>query len=346
LIGFRPWDQEGKTMALAPYGKLEKIIISYFETRKWANDLSTCLQNGSFIDLNCFLTNIKKSLKNDAQIDFKKNIAHCVQHYVATELKNIVNTFSRNGYKNVLSGGLFLNCKVTNEVFGSIGDSNYYVHPTPGDNGTVIGALCIATNFEISNIYPHYLTNEVVKKIPQSTIDTIVEFLCNGKIGIIFEGEMEFGPRALGHRSLIANPSMNNISIRTNKIKNREPWRPFALSTTKDIASSIFKNYVSDSSGNYMIKTYQVSDHAIESISQAVHSIDKTCRPQVVDSTYNYNFYSLIKAFCDETGGHGILNTSLNDRGQPILQTIQEAKRFFDNYNVDFALIDGAIYTK
>jgi carbamoyltransferase len=346
LIGFEPWDQEGKTMALAPYGEIDPKVLNYLETKQWVNDLSSCLKNGSFIDINNFVSRIQKSLPIGEQLYLNRNIACCVQYYVAKELKHIIQSFTKQKYKNILSGGLFLNCKVTNEVFDSIDDHEYYVHPTPGDNGTAIGALCLATKFNISNIYPHYSTNNTVDYLPKSTIDTLVEFLYKGKIGIIFEGDMEFGPRALGHRSIIANPSINDISLRTNKIKNRESWRPFALSTTNDIANSIFYKYIDDNSAKYMIKTYQVKEHAIESISQAVHSIDKTCRPQVVDSIYNNNFYRLIKAFTSEASCYGILNTSLNDRGVPILKTRDDAKRFFYNHNVEFALIDGKIYTK
>ena len=164
----------------------------------------------------------------------------------------------------------------------------------------------------------------------------------DGKIGAIFDGKAEFGPRALGNRSIIADPSEPKALQKINTyIKAREDFRPLAPITTSYLAKKYFellpeKNQLL----RYMLTLVNVPNKTQELIGSAVH-IDKTARLQVLDKSDERIISKIIRHFYDTSGIPALINTSFNQRGEPIVDSIQDALTCFSSSNLDFLLIQG-----
>ena len=153
-----------------------------------------------------------------------------------------------------------------------------------------------------------------------------------------FQGRSEVGPRALCHRSILANPTIKENLDRVNKIKKREWWRPYGASVLEEKADKYFDiNY-----SPYMLFNCKVKNNNLPSITH----VDKTCRPQTVNKGQNKYFYDLIHSFYEITGTPILLNTSLNLGGKPICSTIKDAKEVLKTTNLDFLCVGNSIYSK
>ena len=151
---------------------------------------------------------------------------------------------------------------------------------------------------------------------------------------------MEMGARALGSRSILANPQIPSMSDKINKmIKHREKWRPFACSILKEYCSIVLENYDSRKDYPFMIEAFRVKEEWKSKIPSVIHKADGTTRPQTVSCETNPLYYKLIKRFYDITGCPLILNTSFNDKGQPIVMTPKDAVDFFETIPVDVLVI-------
>ena len=166
----------------------------------------------------------------------------------------------------------------------------------------------------------------------------------NGKIIFWFNGGFEFGPRALGSRSILADPRDERIAKFINKnIKNREKWRPFGCSILLNHSKEILENFERES--QFMIEAYTVKKEWRNKIPGAIHSIDNTTRPQTVDDSLK-DYKLLIESFYNYTGIPLILNTSLNDKGEPIINTPEEALKLFYGSAADILVLENYIIKK
>jgi len=160
-----------------------------------------------------------------------------------------------------------------------------------------------------------------------------------------FQNELEMGPRALGNRSILADPRYIDNKTKLNYfVKHRENWRPFAPSILSDLA----EDYISDlySTSQFMIQTYKVNDEKIDEIPSVIHPGNDTCRPHVVTIDSNPLFYDLIKRFYDITNTPVLLNTSFNDHGEPIVMTPNLAIAGFYSKGLDTLVINDFIISK
>ena len=158
-----------------------------------------------------------------------------------------------------------------------------------------------------------------------------------------FNGKMEFGPRGLGNRSIIANASNTKIIKKINHaIKMRDFWMPFAAS----ILTSRINDYLVDSRNSpYMIMAFDTTEKRDEIVA-GIHPFDFTCRPQTVDASYNANYEKVLKAFESKTSIGGVLNTSFNLHGEPIVNDINDAWHVFENSELDALWLDRHIIEK
>ena len=156
--------------------------------------------------------------------------------------------------------------------------------------------------------------------------EKIIQKLKENNIIIWFDGESEFGPRALGHRSFLANPALNktfwDLSV---KIKGRESYRPLAPITTDELYDDIFEDPNPENLTQFMLKTVKIKDKWLNKIPAVVH-VDKTARPQRLKKDINPVLYSLITNWNKKTGIPCLINTSLNLKGQPIVETFDDLK--------------------
>lgn len=381
-IGMRNGD-EGKMMGLAPYGKpVNSIIskISSFKPRLNEKDLKR--RDGQmrpiveqwikffekefgkkdstkvkFSNLDGLMT------KNVKFTKFQKNFAASIQKYLEIEVAKLAKKAVELTGSNrlCLAGGVALNCIANSKILENKIAESIYIQPASNDAGTAIGAALEASfQFEENNhfdkMYHPYLgqkySNKEIKKILnmykikykkiKNISNKCAELINEGQIVAWFQGRMEFGPRALGNRSILANPGIKDMWKKVNEIKNREIWRPFAPS----ILSEKTKDYFKIKDGFYfMIVASEVNKHKIKDISAVVHK-DKTSRPHAVVPRFNKKYYELIKSFEKLSGTPLILNTSFNDKGEPLVCTPKDAIRTFFASKLKYMAIGDLLIEK
>ncbi|MEE8143402.1 MAG: carbamoyltransferase C-terminal domain-containing protein, partial [Planctomycetota bacterium] len=174
-------------------------------------------------------------------------------------------------------------------------------------------------------------------------VDRVAGLLARGEVVAWFQGRMEYGPRALGNRSILGNPLAAGTADRINgEIKFREKWRPFCPSIAGEEAQQILD---SSHPSPFMALSFIVNPTWREKLPEAVH-VDGSARPQIVTKDLNPRFHALIRAFCQHTGVPVVLNTSLNRRGEPIVCTPEDALRTFYGSGLRFLAIGDRLVAK
>ena len=260
-----------------------------------------------------------------------------------------------------LAGGVALNCKMNGEVLRHSGIDRLFVQPASNDTGAALGAalyvsrqLGAEVRRPLRHVYygPGFDNDEIRRALDVSRLsyrsieDPATEaatLLAEERIIAWFQGRMEFGSRALGARSILANPASAGMRDRVNQeVKFREPWRPFCPSLTSGAESTYL---VDPGNAAFMIVAYDATDACRDHLGAIVH-VDGTVRPQVVEAETNPRFHALIAAVGRETGHPVVLNTSFNVRGEPIICTPQEAIRGFFSTGLEALVIGNSVVTK
>jgi len=244
-------------------------------------------------------------------------IAACAQTLYEVILQDIVKHIQGN---LVFVGGCALNVKANSLLC----HCDVHIPPNPGDAGSAIGCVLAQIKQKISP--SPYLGYEIKGEYP---VDEIVKKLRKKKIIGVAKGKAEFGPRALGNRSLLGDPSVKNIKDRMNKIKGREEFRPFAVMILKEDVHKYFSGSVNSPYMNATYKTLTITDKKYPGI---VHA-DGTTRLQIVDESDTHR--KLLEAWKKKTGCPMILNTSLNIKGEPIVNDEYDIKKFTLNTAVE-----------
>lgn len=377
-IGMRNGD-EGKLMGLAPYGIPDERIIK--SLRKFRGKLSRkdyVNRNGQMKPIinqwlvffkNNFgpedktktgFNNINGQIKKELKFTkFQKNFAASAQKFLEEEIvKYSQKALDLTKSSNLcLSGGVAMNCIANSKILKKISLNNFYVQPVSNDAGTAIGAALEASymkgvrNFEkMDNVYlgPSFDNNQIKKvldeaKIKYKYIKEIekigARLLSKGKIIAWFQGRMEMGPRALGNRSILADPSKMNMNKKVNLIKNREKWRPFAPSILKEKVSEYFAP-----KDNYLFMI--VGSDVINKKIPAVTHKDNTSRPHSVDKKINPRYYKLIQEFEKLSKTPVVLNTSLNDKGEPLVCSPKDALRTFFSTRLEYMIMGNYLIKK
>ena len=220
----------------------------------------------------------------------------------------------------VLMGGCALNCSANSIAYDYF--KNVWIMPNPGDAGSAIGAVLAHKKQHME--MPHvYLGYNIEGEYPVE--EALHELLTTGIVGVA-NGRAEFGPRAFGHRSLLADPRGADIKDRVNNIKQRQLFRPFAPAVLAEHASTYFDGYT----GPFMQYTSTCTDPGLPAI---IHG-DGTSRVQTVSADQSVGFRKLLERWYEETGCPILLNTSLNIKGKPIVNNEQDAEAFEQHYGV------------
>lgn len=357
-----PFAKAGSTMGLASYGKpnsqvvknIDKYIAESYQNIdmfQYYLELWKSL-GGTEKNINMYNVNDKQTyinLKKDYNSRFGISMASTAQYIfessIMDTIKNIIKPY---GIDNLcLAGGSFLNCNINSMIRDSGMFKNIHHCPASGDDGISAGsALYVAHN--ILNEKRH---NYSVKDISYSSIEypdfnanfnKIAQHIADGKIVAWFMNGSEFGPRALGHRSLLADPrNKNNKEIINSIVKNREWFRPFAASVLEEESHNWF---YPNKPSPYMLYTYTVLNPEIV---PAITHVDNSSRIQTVTEDSNYHYYNLIKEFFMLTGVPMILNTSLNGADEPLVEKESDAiSLFIKNDGIDILVINGKIYNR
>jgi carbamoyltransferase len=317
LLGLKPQEEEYIMMGMAAYGtNLHEKYVNFF------------LNN--FFNENFNITvDLRKGCKGLFPADEveanKFEIALAAQKVYEIVLEYIVKKYlTKTGYKKlVLSGGCALNCTANSLLLELVDDM--WIFPNPGDSGSAVGAALAYYNrpVKLKNMYLGHNTTSNVD------IDKLIECLEKDKmVGVVF-GKAEFGPRAFGHRSILADPRVINIKDIVNEVKGRESFRPFAPVILKEHFESVFINTGKLSSYPYMQYTFQCKR---PDLYPGIVHVDNSSRVQTVDINTPF-LHQLLNRWYTKTGCPMLLNTSLNVKGMPLLNTANQ-KAEFKNTNL------------
>jgi len=255
-----------------------------------------------------------------------------------------------------------MNCKMNGYVSGLEGVEDLFVHPASHDGGANIGAAMLSLKRHVPGIsfekLPHayfgpsysdqYIESVLnYSKLKWKKLDDpapfIAERLAKGEIVALFQGKMELGARALGNRSILANPLLEDTKgILNDHVKHRENWRPFCPSILEEYGKDFFERTVHP---GYMVVATKVRDEKAGLIPSAVH-VDGTARPQFVSRKTNPYFWEILEEFRKITNVPVIINTSFNIMGEPIINTPQEAIRCFYTTGIDVLILEKYVLVK
>ncbi len=357
LLGFGSHKDEGKIMGLATYGK------PVFDL----DDVVKITRGGYRFDKNWFSTVaniVGRPRKPEEEItQHHKNLAASVQFKLEQIGKRLAEVmYDRTGIPNFcLAGGVALNCDMNAKILGMPFTKDIFIQPASHDAGTALGAayelysqLGYKTNFVMEHAYygPEFSDEEIEKVLKESKAvysyqkdieGAVAEKLAKGFIVGWCQGKLELGPRALGNRSILANPSVASMKDKVNKeVKHRENWRPFAPSVLDRACDEYFENYYNSP---FMLLTFDTKKKKQKELAAAIH-IDGTARIQTVVKRINPKYYKMIEAFEDETGIPAVLNTSFNDAGDPIVLGPKEAIKTFYSTGLDYLAVGNFLLEK
>jgi len=370
--GFKVNSGEYKLMGLAPFGEPKYVDLIKSEIVDVREDGTIELHmdkfhfhkglkmiNRAFADV--FETAARKPESEINQ--FYKDVASSIQKVVEEIILNLVqHVKSQTGEENLcLAGGVALNC-TANGVFSRAGIfKNIWIQPACGDAGGSLGAAALANfkqygvsnlSFEDSYHGKEFTESEMItalnqleiiyrKEAPEEVRNEVTKLLTEGKIIGWYQGRDEWGARALGNRSIIASPAFADMKSRINlAIKKREGFRPFAPVVLEDDYSNWFHG---EGSNEYMQYTVQAQQQDL--IPACVH-VDGTSRVQTLNESQNQPMYRLLSSFKKETGIPMLINTSFNERGEPMVHSPEDAIRTFFNTGLDALVLGNLIVLK
>lgn len=335
----------GKTMGLSAYGKENPELPNFITEDGWVDRavFIPTFPNGAVINKGRY-----KILNDDYQkhtkkeyTQIQKDMAYKIQRESEKYLINLIKkAHELTGETNiVISGGFGLNCVANYKYWKEFPEFNIYCEPISHDGGTPIGAAKLLHHREIDSILPPP-PNTSIYYGPQYDPSTYMEFLDglevtdtsyadvaqlirNGNIVTIFQGRSEGGPRALGNRSILFDPTIKDGKNIVNGVKKREFFRPFACSIKKEAVHDWFDLVGRDETPHMM---YAVECHpGVEKKVPSVIHEDGTCRIQTVTEEQNKHYYNLIDAFEKLSGVPILFNTSFNLGGDALVETIEDA---------------------
>ena len=336
--------KEGKMMALASYGIPNPIM--YDKLKSSLHHLGTLAYSESVQILKSLFPEIHTNGVFVLDKDLTSFVASAQKLFTDSRIRNIAQIIQANETKTknlVMAGGACLNLDSNTEIQKNFSEMNHFIAPCCDDTGQSVGAICILI-CEILRKRP--LVNLPYLGIGKSDIeydsDAIngaLNILLNDGIVIIHNGKSEIGPRALGNRSFIARPDKIEVKKKlSEKIKQRENYRPIAPVVLQE---KVYDYFVGNKSSPFMLYKYEVKPEVIIKIEGAVHS-DGSARVQTVSRDANPYLYDLIEAFGNQTGIYMLLNTSLNLKGNPISNTIEDSLEIYSKIETPKCLVfDG-----
>jgi carbamoyltransferase len=357
-LGFLHSSDEYKVMALASYGN--PVYADEFR------DMIRLGENGQYTVSNQNLEQRfgPKRLRHEEFTGKHFDIAHSLQLVLEETVLKITEWLHREtGEENLcFAGGVALNCVLNGRIRDQGLFKNIWVQPASGDDGTALGAaLWIDAqkrnspekSFVMNHAYwgPEYNDEEIEKfikwaKVPYKKLDNIAEeaaeILAEDKIIGWYQGRMEYGPRALGSRSILASPISPKMQARLNEVKDREDFRPVAPVVLEEEASNWFKNATYSP---FMLFVYDVEEGKADQI-PAVRHVDGTARIQTINREQHPQYYDLLKAFQQRTGVPVLVNTSFNTLGKPIVCSPRDAIECFWTSPFDALIIGSFLIEK
>jgi len=365
FLGFVPYSDEWKVMGLAPYGQPGVELRPFIDAAADPYQVHSKLLFDRGPRFASIIPLLGQPRVPESEITPRhKNVAFAVQDACENAMMSVVRlalekTHSRN---LCLAGGVALNSKANGKIDASGLIDNLFVQPAASDDGVALGAALApfldgnckllikpmrhsywGPSFDDDAIEKALLTYKIRHTKLSDPAATAAQLLSNGRILGWFQGRMEFGPRALGSRSILADPRDPEMNAKVNNaVKFREWWRPFAPSLKKESAPDYLESAFDSP---FMILTAQVRPEKRSVIPSVTH-VDGSARPQTVECEINPLYYRLIDEFSKITGVPVIMNTSFNLRGEAIVNTPTDALRTFFSSGMDAIVIGSFLVEK
>ena len=325
-LGLKPQEDEYILMGMAGWGQKDSMLRMNMRNDFFDGDNHSILQLKDNLHRGCKWWQ-PDYYEDDDSDEWKFNIAANVQWICEEEIMKIMRLAQRLVPETdncVYMGGVALNC-VANSLVAEHIYPKIWIMPNPGDAGSSLGSAAYVYGDKI-NFEQCFIGHNIEGEYP---VTQVSKELLKGNIVGVANGKAEYGPRALGNRSLLADPRGKDIKDKVNEIKHRQEFRPFAPSVLEEHAHEIFNMPVRKSQFMQFVADCKYPDKY-----PAICHVDGTSRVQTVSKEDNPNYYRLIKEFYKETGCPMVLNTSLNIKGQPIVNDEKDAKDFENRYRV------------
>lgn len=378
FLGFEMLDGEFKVMGMAPYGdpsrfdfsrlikrwpggfKVDNRLVNTVGLRRYKDDNKGYFFGQGLVD---WLGKKRDGDEiDDPYIDYAAAVQALLEKVVPELVDYYLGDVLRETGKLAYAGGVALNVKLNQKLIGRPDVNELFVQPASGDAGTAVGAatfVAAAENQSIEaqqHVYlgPSYSNEACIAACEQhaqkptwvkleDTVAKAADLLAAGNPVAWFQGRMEFGPRALGNRSILGNPTESGVADRINaQIKYRERWRPFCPSISDRVAEQIMQT---DHPSPYMTFTFNVAEAWKTRIPEVVHE-DGTARVQVVTADSNPRYYQLLDEMEARTGNPVLLNTSLNRRGEPMVCSPVDALNMFFGSDLEYLIMEDVLVTK
>lgn len=357
-LGFKPGSAEFKVMGLAPYGR-PRFAGALVEAAGLAAD--EALPQARAIDPSAVFGAPARAGEGEPLTAFHQDIAASVQAVTERVLVRLVRRLAAEEGMDALcmAGETALNCVANAAILRAGAVRHLWVQPAAGPAGAALGAALVpdmerpgGDRMAGALLGPAYTTDEASARLSAlgarftqpdeaALLATVAEALDAGQAVGWMRGRMEFGPRALGARSILADPRRAGMRDTLNrKIKLREGFRPFAPAVRAEDAGGWFQI---DGPSPYMLRTVQTRDPAAL---PAVTHVDGSARVQTVDAAVNPRFHALLTAFHARTGCPVLVNTSFNVRGEPIVESPEDAFRCFMGTDLDLLVVEGCLLRK
>jgi carbamoyltransferase len=375
MLGMVPLEHEYKLMGMAPYASdssTAREVCDYFHSlMSFDKDNPLLLRlkdrEKSFIAL---APEFARKFKFTRFDHLSAGVQLFTEEVILEWVKRAISSTGLNRLS--LSGGLFMNVKMNKRIAEMPEVKSVTLCPSAGDESISIGAAYLGYDdmkYIDSKRYPgpnkhiywgnEYTDDEIKQAIDKfefsdeinitqhkDMADIVSDLLIQHKIGARFDGRMEFGARALGNRSIMANPSSSTTIHRLNKaIKQRDFWMPFAASVLEEKADMVL-DVIPGTHSPFMMISYDTNPEINEKILAATHPFDGTCRPHIVSSKTNPRYHKIINKFYEKTSVPMILNTSFNLHGFPLVMSPEHALDVLDKSGLDYLAIGGFLIEK
>ena len=377
-LGFEMLDGEYKVMGMAPYGDSSKYdfsrlidfdgknfqvntkLVNTVGLRRYKQDGVGFYFSPKLIDW--LGPKRDGDIADEPYIDYAATIQSLFEEVVLKLMDHYLGDIIKETGKLAFSGGGALNVKLNQKIIARDDVKELYVQPASGDAGTAVGAASYAlmkrgiNPEKMEHVYlgpkfsnedcihaceshPEKPSYEQIDQVPQR----IAKILAKGNPVAWFQGRMEFGPRALGGRSIIGCPSAPGVADRINEqIKFRERWRPFCPSMLDRVAPEMFKI---DHPAPFMTFTFEVEEEWKTRVPEVVHE-DGTARAQALKKEFNPRYYKLMEEMEKLTGNGVVLNTSLNRRGEPMICSPTDALNMFFGSDLQYLIMEDVLVVK
>ena len=348
-LGFKPSRHEGKIVGLAAYGDplvLREVLLSRF-----------AIEPGNFrIRESNNLYFARMLAAQFPKIDVAAAYQHVLEVVATTYVAHYVKT---TGLRNiVLSGGVVANVKLNQRIRELEGVERMFIHPNMGDGGCGTGAAlleftgCASLQEPIADVYfgPRYSDEAIVEALNRAQLPftrytpvepKIASLIASGKVVARFDGRMEYGPRALGNRSILYHAQEPEVNHWLNQRLGRTEFMPFAPATLHEHRHECYLNIDGcEHAAQFMTLTFDCTQKMKETSPAAIH-VDGTARPQIVTERSNPSFYRILKEYYALTGIPSLINTSFNMHEEPIVCSPDDAIRAFLQGNLDCLAISS-----